>query len=949
MLTRRDFLKATVAASSLGFVEPLTLLSVGNGVARMQTFKDNGEVPFGKWQAEARFSPDKWEPGMPLSIEVLLQIDSALLQRIISTLPDVKALLMLVTAERCFDPDGWLRMPWDDRMSTLLTPSGLAIEGGNFGATSKQLGWTYRTLVDELVMLPLNEVKDSDGFRTANFHLDCCLPTDLPPGIYRLRFDFGVMSGTHKRSLNIDILFAEVSYDSRFSSVIFSPPIRCNGTDIRGNQVNAEKIVPRIYWVLLDGYNSNGYQGVVADEDAGHFALSGRNLIQDEIILPLFNDDGRKIAYNIEPTPIISHMNIRRAIPWDYSAGELLVTVTDPSGRITDIGTAPFKEKNGLGSTTGDPRFTSWVPPEYGCYSVTAKGWMSDIWGNRYQGGGTYHFWIARRMTVATATFQGMAYPVGTLYGRDISFFPSVPAEVTVDVVLYPFSDSSKAIKSRYGGKATESGIFGPAQGMKPFLFDSPGEYHARILATHTDRHGHLWTCSMRHAGVVYQEDSCIVAHGRKIKVNEQLIDRGETHREGFSDRSSGYSDRLRNRAKNYSFVNYPYNQGDVLLIASDDLAANEIWPVVTYEFKDEPKSPLPDGHNTNSRIMTSNGMSPHMYPEYITNWEYFYAAAPRPGFSARFLVGEGGMKGGFWSTSSTNFGGQIGASNNGDFPGDIYRLIGGVVVRRSGKQPCYAGYMASAFILPSGTNNNRVIAPGSEDLIGADGRKFRFFLVSARPGTVYEQNAVFVPFVQVDPVLPVHVSYSLRYPDGSEKIIEGTCDKFGQFISSERWSLDQPGVYFFKIAAEWEGHKGCVPGLPDEGGFLFVRESIVPNQSGLKLVLTEQQTFDISAGLKIDGYSTADEVCFTAIMPGAIIDQGRIPVKNGSFTYLHDPADVHRRIPIYDIENRRNGSKEIGRVVHLTFFSFEKPADANPFHSFNRVVIRGNTAFFTP
>ena len=43
----------------------------------------------------------------------------------------------------------------------------------------------------------------------------------------------------------------------------------------------------------------------------------------------------------------------------------------------------------------------------------------------------------------------------------------------------------------------------------------------------------------------------------------------------------------------------------------------------------------------TNLRIKTSNGYSPHLYPEYITDIEYYYGAAPRPGFMGRFIVGE--------------------------------------------------------------------------------------------------------------------------------------------------------------------------------------------------------------------------------------------------------------------------------------------------------------------
>ena len=40
---------------------------------------------------------------------------------------------------------------------------------------------------------------------------------------------------------------------------------------------------------------------------------------------------------------------------------------------------------------------------------------------------------------MATATFQGMSYPAGSTYGRDIAFFPAVPADVEVKVDLYPF------------------------------------------------------------------------------------------------------------------------------------------------------------------------------------------------------------------------------------------------------------------------------------------------------------------------------------------------------------------------------------------------------------------------------------------------------------------------------------------------------------------------------
>jgi hypothetical protein len=44
---------------------------------------------------------------------------------------------------------------------------------------------------------------------------------------------------------------------------------------------------------------------------------------------------------------------------------------------------------------------------------------------------------------------------------------------------------------------------------------------------------------------------------------------------------------------------------------------------------------------------------------------------------------------------------------------------------------------------LPQGTNNNRIIAPGSEDLIGADGTQARLFLVGTRPGMAHERHTL--------------------------------------------------------------------------------------------------------------------------------------------------------------------------------------------------------------
>lgn len=65
-------------------------------------------------------------------------------------------------------------------------------------------------------------------------------------------------------------------------------------------------------------------------------------------------------------------------------------------------------------------------------------------------------------------------------------------------------------------------------------------------------------------------------------------------------------------------------------MIASDGNGANKIIPVLTWARKDS-TAPYDTAIQpigiTNVRLQTSNGYSPHLFPEYITDWQYFYAS----------------------------------------------------------------------------------------------------------------------------------------------------------------------------------------------------------------------------------------------------------------------------------------------------------------------------------
>jgi hypothetical protein len=526
---------------------------------------------------------------------------------------------------------------------------------------------------------------------------------------------------------------------------------------------------------------------------------------------------------------------------------------------------------------------------------------------------------------------------VGGRYGRDLGFAPAFPAEVSVTASLYPASDPARVKTVSCAGRATVAGTFGAAQGMAPLLFDEPGEYFAHILARYTDRAGHLWVSTMRHAGVVYPPDSPIVATGKKLTIGGKYEDRGATKFEGHVHD---------NGDQHLAHIAFPYRQGDVLLIASEGQGANKIEPTLNWEWKESPQKYESWYQNigaSNVRMVTANGYSPHLFPEFITGYHYYYASAPRPGFMGRFLVQEDGTRAPYWPTSPNSFGGQINASANGDLPGDIYRLLGGVVLRNGGEKPLYAGYMASAFILPGKSENNRVVAPGAEDLPGPFGQQARFFLVGLRPGMTYTVGATFTPGLQIDPMLPARITFTLDYPDGRRVTASGLGDAAGSFAGKERWLLDVPGVYRYRIEGEWEGFRGGMPGLPAEGGAFYVVEpERVAGVPELQLDLAPEVTMDAVTGTLVQGRSSAEKVFFAAVCPGAVLDQGWLEVKDGKWSYALNPTRLAQKTATYDTVNRVSGRPEIGDVIHLTFFSREQSADGASGHSFARVVVRG-------
>ena len=300
------------------------------------SFDIAANATLGKWKASVEYQPISWNPGTRVKTNITLSFSKELLSTFKEIHPNIDKVCILITAERDFDSYGLQHTPWDYQVSTLLTPGGLPIEGGGMSALSRFSGSSSRTPVDIMLEAPISafieDRKDAKWYKgTIPAIFD--LPSDLPPGIYRLRMDYGFKSekswytyygfGSDQNwyNFNGEGIGSVYPWEQNISN-LYSPPIAASGTDNTGKKIRGSEIQRRCYWVLLWGRNSNGYQGVVADEDQKSVAISPRNLIHDEVILPRFAPEGYAIEYNLEPHFLLDDIDPRRNIPWRYDSGE---------------------------------------------------------------------------------------------------------------------------------------------------------------------------------------------------------------------------------------------------------------------------------------------------------------------------------------------------------------------------------------------------------------------------------------------------------------------------------------------------------------------------------------------------------------------------------------------------------------------------------------------------
>ncbi|MGH9853271.1 MAG: hypothetical protein ACREBD_25815, partial [Blastocatellia bacterium] len=912
----------------------------------------NGQMTPPTWTFEGSITTNALQPGGALGITGTLEIRSAALSGAGQMRVSPRIFL-----ERLAGPDGFGAAARNVFSSTVLTPTGLPIERVPlyFGGVSNVQAVLTRT--------------GSDLARTT-LNLSHPLPANLPAGYYRPYLIF-FFEGVPLEQPSQPML--QTNNTERRPAGPFSlhlPVIRVG-----------QPATPRLFWTLGADTLSNGSRGVRAMEDRNRFAQAPRLLTQSEtFIIPRINPDTRQPAvYRLDPFVLTQSVGDRGVppnpplIPLRFPSGSLVARIQRPDGSTTVIGPAPFAQprvrgladRSGFAIGTGggditdayelstmDSRFEVSFDKD-GRYLITLDGWVEDIWGNRWNGGGTYEVFVASPLSLDTAVLPGTPFEVGDTLAPGVVITPPVAAEVETRVRCAPNSDPARLIDRTIRGRANRFGYFSPAgQG---FRFDQPGEYRVDITASYIDAQGNWRMGSRTWGGVVASRTPSIIAHGlRGIEGQPQ----GTPRTQWFFRTQTG-------EPVGGSHVNFPFHSGDVIWaqksdavvphIAFQDPTGGIVSILRNLGFLDENQAAIGE---IGLFSYSPRREDPLLDPSSGDVWGYAYRSVQRPLARIREVIGEVGLPATYWRFNDT-YAGQIGAGRQGDLPNDVKFQYGGAVLRGASLgAPQYAIY-GSLFVLVAADNDpgggTRVFppfqgnggGPSGGPVMKLKGQDVDLFihLTGVRPGSVLEVGDNFSVAGAIGPQLPALVATTITTPSGRVIQFSGRANRVGYYYRPEHdFVVTEPGIHAVDVRVTFDGQtsagqvsqpypSGDVLGSANGRFFVYVvsRES-----APLAVNLPETMSLAQSAQLNITarpvaGLSLASGHV-TATMPGFLLQTNSLTSSADSISYRYDPAALARDFPNLDD----------GDVITISLFGQTADSEGRTSHAARMIVLHG-------
>jgi len=760
--------------------------------------------------------------------------------------------------------------------------------------------------------------------------------------------------------------------------------------------VVGEPATPRIAWTVFQDVEGYGQSGLLSEQDAEHLGLLNRVRYPTPLVMypgtyrinpgipTLFPEAGLAGLFIGEETvvpAIANHM--------DFEAGWARASLVSPDGTRTDLGELKFTGASMAGPVLEDGGFEVALE-QTGEYALELVGRMKDLSGRGYRAGGTYRFTVALPLSFSTPVKPGTNFLAGARYPAAAHVNPPIPADVSIEVTYLPNSDEERAVTRVFEGTANRFGHFTPEG--PPLEMPEPGEYRSLVTARYVDARGMLWKACQASAGVVAEHTPELVLHGGRTYISPPAPDREhyggwDRYQLDFEGGSSYLDEELLSQ---FDHV-FPYYSGDTLFVATTYPFESVVGIVLSMEARNrnlarrlveaynpsgEPlnyvttprwREPtfLPDGykfgednfgyyrisaeHPDHLPILGANaeGLNPLLFTDDNRFEAYTYLSVIRPGFTVMSLAYSGSFMGPCWIVSPNPYGGQINTSPNGDLPGDIYRIMAGLVVKdlETGENH-YDAYSAAISTLPPGSYATSVSAPGERPLMVLNDREFPYSLGMDTSDVFMVGDDMRLGGTVMPPV-SADISITVTRPDGEQQVLAGRANRLGGFGAPEAVAVDEPGVYRVAVDVQRAGKHGDIAGSGDGEFFHFAipedgepfLEVDVPAMSAVEF------GEEIVVPLLWPDHLENPRLTWSVMMPGTVLDEGALDLSGTCHELRFDPRRAAMQYPFIDTVDYANGEDVYGDTIVFTVL-FEADAAEGRVYDAVRVILRGNRLF---
>jgi len=347
--------------------------------------------------------------------------------------------------------------------------------------------------------------------------------------------------------------------------------------------------------------------------------------------------------------------------------------------------------------------------------------------------------------------------------------------------------------------------------------------------------------------------------------------------------------------------------------------------------------------------ILSANrqGLSPLLYPAGNEVEAYAYLGIIRPGFQVLTIAFTGSYTQPYWniSPSREKF---VKHRPTGDLPGDIYRVMAGLVFKDlKSKKNHYDAY-AAALVNVSRGKGNTVSAPGERPIYTLGGRMHYYFM-GMDTSTRYTVGEPMILGGTVMPPAAADVIFKVTKPDGTVETVQGRSNRLGQFSPPRAVMVDQPGVYKVRCKVGKGGQYGDILGSGDGEFFHFGLPKDAPRvlRVGLPPVSKIDPRQDIEVDLSWPAEIKDVKLSYSVNMPGFVLDEGVRRVKGHCHTFRLSIPDLAIRFPVIELRDYRSG-EPVYADVFVAVLLMEGTRGGQPVFDSASVIIKDRKLYNT-